>query len=70
METFAEDSAVIAEFIGLQNFTFNTINASPSQAQNQTKEYFLDLPFELKQSLFEFYKVDFEMFGYSAEEYF
>jgi len=69
METFAEDAATIIALTGLQDFKLSALNVSPTRSQNRTRKYFSELPFHLRKRLYDFYAIDFEMFGYSAEEF-
>jgi len=72
METFDEDSAYISEHtaLELESEEKAILNATPEHDERRrTLKYFNTLTQDLKMRLFELYKVDFEMFGYSAEEF-
>jgi len=69
-ENFADDQ----KFIGrLANVTFQKIESHKSSGgdtKSLAKKYFSDLDLDTVKDLYEIYKVDFEMFGYSPDIYF
>ena len=72
LETFSQDTAFLIEAANLTGILnvqdkFNEIK-SPTQV-GKTEDYFAQLPSNVVLRLYEMYKVDFEMFGYSAEGY-
>ena len=55
----------------LLNFFFIEINKSGGGSTNElARKYFSELDINTTKQLYELYKVDFEMFDYSPEEYF
>ncbi len=75
-ETFDEDAKFVLDSNGLADLVPNVnkrINATPnstSVASNaKALQYFSQLTQGQRTSLFRLYELDFEMFGYSAEEY-
>jgi len=69
-ENFAEDQKLIGH---LANVTFMNIESHKSNGgdtKRLTKKYFSELDINTVKKLYEVYKVDFEMFGYSPDSYF
>ncbi len=48
---------------------FQNSHKSSQSVKEKTLTYFKQLSPEAKQEVYKFYKLDFEMFGYSADEY-
>ncbi len=71
-ETFAEDVKYIALTGGLEDVhlekDFNITDNSMVSNSARTKTYFDQVSEEEKQKLYEMYKIDFEMFGYSPDQ--
>ena len=68
-ETFEEDQKFIGQMAGVQ---FENIQAHKSDGGNtkdQTRKYFGQLDKSTIDQLYKFYRVDFEMFGYSPALY-
>ncbi len=71
-ETFADDIKYIVLSGRLEDVLpakdFSIQRNSMASSSNRTKIYFDQLSYEQKQSLYDLYKIDFEMFGYSPDE--
>ena len=68
LETMEEDLLYIGQMAGVQ-FRLEKMNpSSGGSTSDKAREYFSQLDREVVLQLYELYKVDFEMFGYSMEE--
>ena len=74
METFNEDIKYIMDTAGASKVIWGDDiemlqkNSSPKNSST-TLNYFSQLPKDLKKKLYELFEIDFELFGYSADEY-
>ena len=70
-ETIAKDTEYIKSEVGLEfgtkDFPWSNKKGSVTSV---AREYFKEIDAESKRKLYEIYRIDFEMFGYSPEEYF
>ena len=75
METYDDDLMYIAEKMNLTAILAHAgerENMTPGSKQSQSrriKEHFSLLEKEVRQRLYELYRIDFEMFGYDASSY-
>ena len=71
METFNSDAEYIMSKIGMKggNLSYHEHKSTGASTTNLTVELFAELPKDLKQQLYELYKIDFEMFEYDAEPF-
>ena len=70
LETLQEDLLYIGEMAGVE---FKMISTNPSSGGSTSElagNYFRQLDLRTVKKLYELYKVDFEMFGYSPDSYF
>ena len=68
-ETFEEDKQFIGVMAGIQFEDIQEHKSSGGGTKELARKYFELLDRKTVDQLFEFYKVDFEMFGYSPEVY-
>ena len=68
-ETFEEDKRFIGKMAGIQFDDIHQNESSGGSTKELARKYFKQLDRKTVDELFEFYKVDFEMFGYSPELY-
>ena len=68
-ETFEEDKRFIGLMAGIQFEDIQKHKSSGGGTKELAQKYFELLDRKTVDQLFEFYKVDFEMFGYSPEVY-
>ena len=74
LETFDDDLKYIVHTAGIANLILTSDtealrNVAPVADKERTKKYFGMLGKKQKEALFEMYKLDFELFGYRADEY-
>ena len=75
METYDEDFTYIAQKLNLTTLLNDVVkrkNRTPGSKHSQSeriKKYFSLLDKEVRQRLYELYKIDFEMFGFDASSY-
>ena len=68
-ETFEEDKRFIGEMAGVQFEDIQAHKSSGGGTKELARKHFEQLDVQTVDQLYEFYKVDFEMFGYSPEVY-
>ena len=68
-ETFEEDKRFIGKMAGIQFEDIQVHKSSGGGTKELARKYFGLLDRKTVDQLYEFYKVDFEMFGYSPEVY-
>ncbi len=72
-ETFSEDLRYIAIKAGLEGVVesknFGLKEHSVKHKANRAKQYFAQLTEEKRQKLYEYFKLDFKLFDYDAQEY-
>ena len=69
VETFEEDKRFIGEMAGVQFEDIQENRSSGGGTNELARKYFAQLDVQTVDQLYELYKVDFEMFGYSLEMY-
>ena len=75
METFDEDFKYIAQKLNITTLISNANerkNLSPGSKKSQSEridEHFSLLDKEVRQRLYQLYRIDFEMFGFDANSY-
>lgn len=69
-ENFAEDQKFIGKLANIEIKPIETHKSSGGSTKDLTKKYFSELSLDTVKKLYNVYKVDFEMFGYSPQLYY
>lgn len=69
-ENFAEDQKFIGRLANIDFKPIKTHTSSGGSTKEQAKKYFSQLSLDIVKKLYNVYKVDFEMFGYSPQMYY
>ena len=70
METMDQDILYIGKMAGIElKQEHNNTGGGKGSSSELTRKYFIGLKKEVVMELFQLYKVDFEMFGYSIETF-
>ena len=69
LETFNEDQKFVSQLFGLEFEELQTHQSAGGSTKKVSKDYFSMLDENTVERLYNFYKIDFEMFGYSFQEY-
>ncbi|XP_076054669.1 carbohydrate sulfotransferase 11-like [Oratosquilla oratoria] len=69
IETASEDIRYISTRFNLVSRKPEMKNRSPTSSDEEAISYFKDLPLNLKNDLYERYRVDFRLFGYNVSKY-
>ena len=69
LETFNEDKTYVSKLFGLEFQEIQARKSAGGSTAKVSKEYFSMLDNTTVERLYNIYKIDFEMFGYSFQEY-
>ena len=71
METFTSDADYVMSEVGMKenNLSYQGHKSTGDSTTDLALELFAKLPKKLKKQLYEFYKVDFEMFEYDVKPF-
>ena len=69
LETFNEDQKFVSQLFGLEFEELQTHQSAGGSTTKVSQDYFSMLDENTVERLYNFYKIDFEMFGYSFQEY-
>ncbi len=67
-ETIKEDSDLVLNTIGVQDMEFPPARPMNKKTKMELKKYFQSIPFDIALRLYDFYEIDFKLFGYDALE--
>ena len=68
--TLSEDLAFLVRRLGLQQLVTDIVgNFRAKNIDRRTADYFKDLPADVLRTIYEFYKLDFILFGYDVPPY-
>ncbi len=68
-ETVEDDSNFVLDKIGVYNLKFPPIKPFNLKTRTRLKKYYRSIPLDIILKIYDFYKIDFELFGYDAIDF-